>query len=67
MDKWWIGKRESMLEEILFDMFESVYGTRLWHGKPTPISVGVHEFLGVKSKQAPSPPLPSSMLGIFLR
>jgi hypothetical protein len=66
MDRWWIGKREPMFEEILFDMFESVYGVRLWHGRLTPIAKGVKQFLGVESKKAPSPPLPDATLGFFL-
>lgn len=67
MDRWWIGKRDSMFEEILFDMFESVYGVRFWHGRLTPIAKGVKQFLGVESKKAPSPPLPDAMLGFFLK
>ena len=66
MDRWWIGKRDSMLEGILFDMLESVYGVRFWHGRLTPIAKGVKQFLGVESKKAPSPPLPDATLGFFL-
>jgi hypothetical protein len=56
-----------MLEEILFDMLESVYGVRFWNGRLTPIAKGVKQFLRVESKKAPSPPLPDATLGFFLK
>ena len=56
-----------MLEEILFDMLESVYGVRFWHGRLTPIAKGVKQFIGVESKKAYSPPLPDSVLGFLYK